>query len=434
VRLLVTLLPHRGRPCRWPLASRPLGQFRHSVLTRISVKNLQVCFRRLALAVLAIAIAASQSAHAQTLTVLYSFTGAADGGYPESGVTVDSAGNVYGTTEEGGSGNFNCSGCGVVFKVSPAGDENVLHSFSGNLDGAFPLYGTLFRDPAGNLYGTTSAGGANGGGTVFRLSPNGKQISIAFPNGTGPGFSAAGLTPDDAGNAYGTTQFRGTGCAPYGCGTVFEVSHTGKMTIVHSFQDGTDGANPIADLVRDSAGNLYGTTLDGGAGGAGTVFKIDSTGKESVLYAFMGGTDGGLPHAGLLRDAAGNLYGTTSDGGVNSGGTIFKVDSAGNHTILYNFCPQFCQDGQTPMGNLARDSAGNIYGTTEYGGVEDAGVVFELDTNGEETVLYNFCSVGDCSDGDVPVSGVTRDSKGNLYGTTLYGGSVGYGVVFKLTP
>jgi len=400
------------------------------------VKNLQLCFRRLALAtaVLAIAIATWQSAQAQTLTVLYSFTGAADGSFPESGVTLDGAGNVYGTTENGGSGNFNCSGCGVVFKVSGAGDETVLHSFTGNLDGAFPLYGTLFRDPAGNLYGTTSTGGANGGGTVFRLSPNGSQISIAFPNGTGPGFSAAGLTPDSAGNAYGTTQYRGTGCVPYGCGTVFKVSHTGKITIVHSFQSGTDGANPIADLVGDNAGNLYGTTLDGGASNAGTVFKVDYTGKESVLYAFLGGVDGGLPHAGLLRDGIGNLYGTTSSGGLNSGGTLFKVDSAGNHTILYNFCSQSCLDGQTPMGNLALDSAGNIYGATQYGGNADAGVVFELGTNGVETVLYNFCNVGDCTDGDGPVSGVTRDNQGNLYGTTFYGGTVGYGVVFKLTP
>lgn len=399
------------------------------------MKFFQVPFRRLALttAVLAVAIAASQSAHAQTLTVLYSFSGATDGGYPESGVILDSAGNVYGTTEIGGSGNFNCSGCGTVFKVSEAGIETVLHSFTGNLDGAFPLYGTLFRDQAGNLYGTTSTGGANGGGTVFRLSPNGRQISIAFPNGTGPGFSAAGLTPDGAGNAYGTTQYRGTGCPPYGCGTVFKVSHTGKITIVHSFQSGTDGANPIADLVRDGAGNLYGTTLDGGASNAGTVFKIDSAGKESVLYAFMGGTDGGQPHAGLLRDGTGNLYGTTSSGGVNFGGTIFKIDSAGNHTILYNFCSQSCLDGETPMGNLALDSAGNIYGATQNGG-NGAGVVFELDTNGVETVLYNFCNVGNCSDGEGPLSGVTRDSQGNLYGTTFYGGSVGYGVVFELTP
>jgi uncharacterized repeat protein (TIGR03803 family) len=405
-------------------------------LRRISVKNLQLSLRRLAFvtAVLAIAIVASLSAHAQTLTVLYSFTGAADGGYPESGLTLDSAGNVYGTTEYGGSGNFNCSGCGVVFKVSGDGTETVLHSFTGKLDGAIPLFGTLFRDPAGNLYGTTSTGGANGGGTVFRLGLNGKQVSIAFPNGTGAGFSAAGLTPDGAGNAYGTTQYRGTGCAPFGCGTVYKVSHSGKITIVYSFQGGTDGANPIADLVRDSAGNLYGTTLDGGAGSAGTVFKIDSTGKESVLYAFMGGTDGGLPHSGLLRDSAGNLYGTTSSGGVNFGGTIFKIDSAGNHTILYNFCSQSCLDGQTPMGNLARDSAGNIYGATQSGGNAYAGVVFELGTNGVETVLYNFCNVGNCSDGDEPLSGVTRDSQGNLYGTTFYGGSIGYGVVFKLTP
>lgn len=400
------------------------------------MKNLQVSLRRLALAtaVLAIAIVATQSAHAQTLTVLYSFTGAADGAYPESGLTLDGAGNVYGTTMAGGSGNFNCSGCGIVFKVSGDGNETVLHSFTGKLDGATPLFGSLFRDPAGNLYGTTSTGGASGGGTVFRLSPNGRQISIPFPNGTGPGFSAAGLTPDGAGNAYGTTQYRGTGCAPFGCGTVFKISSTGKMTIVHSFQSGTDGANPIADLARDSAGNLYGTTLDGGSSNAGTVFKIDSAGRESVLYAFLGATDGGLPHAGLLRDDAGNLYGTTSSGGVNSGGTIFKVDSAGNHTILYNFCSQSCLDGQTPMGKLARDSAGNLYGTTQSGGNAFAGVVFELDTNGVETVLYNFCNVGNCSDGNGPLSGVTRDSQGNLYGTTIYGGTADYGAVFELTP
>src|SRR5580704_13102129 len=288
---------------------------------------------------LASAVVATQSAQAQTFTVLYSFKDGADGGIPYSGLIQDSAGNLYGTTTQGGAGRFDCpDGCGTVFKLDTTGNETVLHSFGQTItDGQTPFYGYLFRDRAGNLYGTTYAGGADGNGTIFRVSPTGKETVVSFTGGANGGFPFAGLVPDAAGNAYGTTYGRGSGCPPYGCGTVFKVNSAGKITVLYSFLGGSDGANPVSGLVRDSVGSFYGTTLNGGASNAGTVFKIDPTGKETVLHAFTGGTDGAKPYAGLVLDDAGDLYGVTSAGGANNGGTVFQVDSTGKETVLYNF-------------------------------------------------------------------------------------------------
>jgi uncharacterized repeat protein (TIGR03803 family) len=377
-------------------------------------------------------MSAARFAQAQTFSVLYTFTGGADGGMPDAGVVQDSAGNLYGTTSAGGSGTFNCvTGCGTVFKVDTAGNETVLYDFAGNKDGATPLYGGLFRDSSGNLYGTTSVGGAAGNGTIFKVNPTSKERAVSFAGGKSGGFPAAGLVPDGAGNAYGTTQYRGTGCPPYGCGTVFKVNSAGKVTVLYSFLGGSDGANPVSGLVRDSVGSFYGTTLNGGASNAGTVFKIDPTGKETVLHAFTGGTDGAKPYAGLVLDDAGDLYGVTSAGGANNGGTVFQVDSTGKETVLYNFC---CADGQSPMGTLTRDSTGNLYGTTFAGGPAFGGTVFKLDSTGTETVLYSFCAQNNCADGVQPYAGVLRDSAGSLYGTTSGGGVNGAGVVFKIAP
>jgi uncharacterized repeat protein (TIGR03803 family) len=398
----------------------------------------------------ALNVVATQSAQAQTLTVLYSFAGLADGGDPLAGLVLDSAGNLYGTTNQGGSGLFNClDGCGTVFKVDTAGNETVLHSFGETgTDGAYPYYGSLFLDEAGNLYGTTSVGGAHGSGTIFRVSPAGQEIFISLAGGANGGAPYAGLVPDTAGNAYGTTQYGGTGCSPFGCGTVFKVSRAGKVTVLHSFIGSPDGEYPTAGLVRDSAGNLYGTTPYGGSVQQGrlhiptywgTVFKVDPTGNETLLYSFCPAgypcTDGQNPTGGLVRDSAGNLYGTTQFGGANGNGTIFKVDPTGNETVLYSFCSQSgCADGYWPYSGLVRDSAGNLYGTTFYGGANGAGAVFELDTGGVETVLYSFCSQSNCADGANPYAGLVLDSEGNLYGTTEGGGTVGNGTVFRLAP
>jgi uncharacterized repeat protein (TIGR03803 family) len=399
------------------------------------VRNIQIsCIVALVLTVtIALTGAATPCAQAQTFTVLYNFTGGADGGSPNASLVLDNDGNVYGTTEIGGSGLLGCpQGCGTVFKVDPSGNETVLHNFGESVkDGANPLYGSLFRDNSGNLYGTTGFGGADNSGTIFKLSPGGKELVFSFAGGAKGGFPYASVTLA-RGNLYGTTHYRGTGCPPYGCGTVFKVNGAGKETVLYSFAGGTDAEFPWAGVVLDSAGDVYGTTLNGGTSNQGTVFKISSAGKETILHSFTNAADGGLPFAGLVIDGAGNLYGTTYSGGTPGGGTVFKIDSSGTPTVLYNFCSQSgCEDGEAPFAALVRDSAGNLYGTTDFGGFFGQGTVFKLDTTGKETVLRSF---NGASDGGQPVAGLALDGAGNLYGTTPSFGAYGFGTVFKLTP
>ena len=392
---------------------------------------------------IALAVVATPSAQAQTYTVLYSFTGSdVDGSNPAAGLVEDSAGNLYGTTLYGGTGLFGCTfGCGTVFEVDTAGKETILHSFGETVtDGESPYYGYLFRDTAGNLYGTTAYGGDHDSGTAFRLGANGKELFFSFPGGAKGGFPYAGLVGDTAGNFYGTTYVRGSGCPPYGCGTVYQVTSVGKETVLYSFTGAPDGEFPKSSLVWDSTGNLYGTTEYGGANGYGTVFEVTATGKETVLYSFCSQADcvdGSYPYSGLVQDSSGNLYGTTVDGGANGAGTVFELATTGKETVLYSFCSQSgCVDGAYPFSSLVRDSSGNLYGTTQYGGANsaDAGTIFEVTTTGKETVLYNFCSQPGCVDGSYTATGLLRDSAGNLYGTTFYGGASGDGTVFKLTP
>jgi uncharacterized repeat protein (TIGR03803 family) len=372
------------------------------------------------------------SARAQTFTVLYSFTGGLDGASPYSQVIFDSAGNLYGTTSAGGSSLWCAIGCGTIFTINPAGDESVLYSFAGDLDGESPLYGPMLRDGAGNLYGNTINGGRNGGGTVFRLSPANKEITVSLSGVTGPEGPTGGLATDASGNGYGTTTNGGTACTPVGCGTVLKIDRAGKVTVLHSFQGGaTDGLTPFAGVIRDTAGNLYGTTFNGGPDNAGTVFKVDTTGKESLLHAFAA-TDGANLFGGLVRDNAGNLYGTTDGGGPNGAGEVFELDPSGKLTVLYAFCSQAgCTDGYGPFGTIIRDGSGNLYGTTIAGGDTFNGTVYKLDTSGKLTVLHSFNGT---TDGTQILTGLTFDKAGNLYGTASFGGAFGYGTVYKITP
>ena len=277
--------------------------------------------------------------------MLYSFSGGTDGAEPYAGVVMDAAGNLYGSTDFGG--NLNCNewegfGCGTVFKLNKADDETVLYSFGGAPDGAKPYAGVVMG-AAGNLYSTTFNGGnvtcanTSGCGTVFMLDITGKEKVLynfsGAPDGANP---EAGVVMDAAGNLYGTTFFGGAS----GDGTVFKLDTAGKETVLYSFSGTPDGANPVGGLVMDVAGNLYSTTFNGGnvtctnASGCGTVFKLDTTGNETLLYMFSGGADGAYPTGGLVMDAAGNLYGTTFEGGdlscmfANMGlgcGTVFKL-------------------------------------------------------------------------------------------------------------
>jgi len=382
--------------------------------------------------VMVLVICALGSARAQTFTLLYTFTGGSDGRGPFGGVILDGAGNLYGTTTEGG--NLACSlGCGTVFKVDTSGNETVLYSFAGTGagDGEYPN-ATLLRDTQGNLYGTTESGGAFGYGTVFKLSAAGAETVLHSFTGTGGDgkFPFGGVARDGQGNLYGTTNTGGV----FGVGTVFRVDATGNETVLYSFTGtGSDGKSPYAGVVRDAQGNLYGTTESGGTSNVGTVFKVDATGTETILYSFtVTGGDGAEPMSGLVRDAQGNLYGTTNAGGVGVGGgngVVFKVDKTGREKVLFRF-PGTGADGIRPHG-VVRDAQGNLYGTTVFHGAFGWGTVFKLSPTGKQTVLYNFN--GGNADGGDPYAGVVLDGQGNIYGATS-AGAIGYGTVFKITP
>lgn len=387
------------------------------------------------------------TAGAQTFTLLRQFPGKGDGRYPYGNMLRDGAGNLYGTT--GGGGSF---AYGTVFEIDAQGKETILHSFWGG-DGLQPWDG-LVRDAAGNLYGTTYDGGTlekgqceHGCGSVFKLDKTGKLIVLHhFTGGTDGGQPQAGLVRDSMGNLYGTTTMGGDLSCGYGrgCGLVFKVDQNGKQTVLHAFSEPPDGARPSGELIRDKAGNFYGVTESGGSFSYGTVFKFDSSGKETILYSFQGVSSGEYPVGRLARDGDGNLYGTTNSGGDVSCylcGVVFKIDKAGQETVLHTFTGN--PDGAYPFSGVTRDAAGNLYGTTYAGGGSagcytlGCGSVFEVDANGKETVLHGFTGG---SDGEIPFGALIVDKSGNLYGTAPAGGNracgqgSGCGVVFKLTP
>jgi uncharacterized repeat protein (TIGR03803 family) len=340
-------------------------------------------------------------------TVLHDFTVGKGGAVPLAGLIFDFAGNLYGTTYYGGRGN--CSRrCGVVFELTPSAGgkwtESVLYAFTGGSDGGNPSYGLIF-DTAGNLYGTTESGGSGGVGVVFELTPtsDGKweeKVLHSFSGGRDGRYPSTGLSLDSAGNLYGGTSFGGNlaHCQGFGCGVVFKLVPTSsgkwKETVLHSFTGGKDGAGPSSSLIFDLAGNPYGATGGGGmqggcqGAGCGLVFKLTPTSKgrwkETVLYTFTGGKDGAGPDADLTFDAAGNLYGTTYGGGIaNCGyacGVAFKLTPASNgkwkESVLHSFTGG--NDGGTPASGLILDPKGNLYGSAEYGGADGWGVVFEL--------------------------------------------------------
>jgi uncharacterized repeat protein (TIGR03803 family) len=335
-------------------------------------------------------------------TVLYGFTGSdgtnpAAGLNPVAGLIADAAGNLYGTTEFGGGASGCSGGCGTVFKVTPSGTETVLHSFTGS-DGASPVAG-LIADAAGNLYGTTELGGgtigcSGGCGTVFKVTPKGvESVLYSFKGGSDGANPFAALIADAAGNLYGTTFFGGAS----GKGTVFKLTPSGAESVLYSFTGENDGANPLTGLIADAAGNFYGMTNNGGTGMYGTVFKLTPKGKLTVLHSFAGGTDGAFPGLGsLIADVSGNLYGMTVEGGVGGTpacfangaigcGTVFKLTPSGTETVLYSFTGG--SDGGFPHAGLTAalipDTAGKLYGMTiNGGGPASGGTVFEIADSG----------------------------------------------------
>ena len=378
-----------------------------------------------------IAAITAPKSRAQTFSIVHSFTGGIDGANPLAGFTIDGLGNLYGTATQGGK-----FGAGVVLKVNRRGHVIVLYSFQGGADGANPG-ASLFRDAAGSLYGTTADGGTYGAGVVFKVPGKGLEtVLYSFKGGADGANPAARLVMDPAGNFYGTTTAGGT----YSGGAVFKLTPSGQETVLYSFGQGTDGAIPIAGVTLDGTGNLYGTTSVGGAYGKGTVFQLTPSNPmwtENILHHFSMGSDGGILYGGLVFDGSGNLYGAATDGGdggENGGGTIFELTPSGGgwtFTVLY-VLPGAGISGS--FRDLLVDASGTIYATTHCDGNDRAGTVYKL-THSQGTWTYNLLyTFTGGNDGLYSFSNLVADKQGNLYGTTNVGGANGYGVVFKVKP
>jgi uncharacterized repeat protein (TIGR03803 family) len=395
---------------------------------------------------LLLAILTSPLAQAQKFTLVYSFKGGAaygnaDGSAPNS-LIEDSEGNFYGTTNYGGNSASVCQGygCGIVFKIDTNNKESVLYRFNGD-DGWKPN-GVLIQDAEGNFYGTALFGGEVscasgwGCGTVFKLDTDNKLTVLhIFTNSDGDGAEpVGGLVTDANGNYYATTSMGGT----EGEGTIFSENAAGSESILHTFTGQTLGRFPEAGMIQDKSGNSYGTTMYGGASDLGTIFKMDSSNKITVLYSFNGNGDGQMPHAGLIRDSAGNLYGTTPWAGNSACycGTVFKLSTKNKLTVLYKFTGG--TDGASPFAGLVRNSAGNLYGAASAGGsfsgscagTGGCGTIFEIDSAGKFSVTHTFKGT---SDGADPTF-LMLDSAGSLHGTAADGGANGAGTVFEIVP
>jgi uncharacterized repeat protein (TIGR03803 family) len=431
-------------------------------------RNLQLA-RHLAIW-FAMALASSLPAQSQTYSVIHEFTGGADGGQPAAGPTFDKSGNLYGTSFYGG------TSYGLVYKASRQGSASSsiswaldpIYSFNNAEGGAYPDYGSITLAPDGSLFGAASTGGLGAGGVIFNLKSqppcsNGEcrwTNSIVHPFGGG----SDGIDPtssvvfDAAGNFYGTTFHGGSS----GNGTVYNGVRSGEtwtVSVIYNFAGDSDGGNPVAGLILDSAGNLYGTTYDGGANDSGTVFELVQSGSgwtKNTLYDFHDQEDGRNPAGGLVMDRAGDLFGTTVFGGANSGGTVFELTHSGGWslTTLYSFAGI-----AGPYNDLVVDAAGNLYGTTYRDGANQAGSVFKLSLspgNSSNGTLVNgtpsngtvsngslsngnstFTSLHDftgSNDGGMPTGKLSVDASGDLYGTTTSGGSHNQGVLFWIAP
>ena len=375
---------------------------------------------------LACAVVGSQSAQAQTFTTLHNFTDGVDGGKPDTGVIQDESGNLYGTAMRGG------SGYGVVFEVNTAETETVLYTFTGGADGSVP--NPVLRDSKGNLYGTTFWGGAYCYcGVVFKLDTAGNETVLhSFGNSSDGANPAQGLVMDKAGSLYGTNLG-----APPDYGQIFKLDSTGNYTILHHFAGGpVDGAYPeYGHLTMDKAGNLYGLASEGGSTGNGVLYELSKKGTFTILHSFAGGkSDGCSPLGTVAMDKSGNFYGTTRACGSHNYGTVWRVSRSGKETILHSFAG-YPSDGRYPYGGVARDLKGNLYGLTITGGAHHYGTVYELSAKGKLTLLHSFSD----SDGAGLIGEIFRGAEGMLFGTTVGGGTggncyQGCGTVWKYVP
>lgn len=415
--------------------------------------------------VFVLTVVISPAAQAQTFQEIHTFTGGSDGGTPWTGVTLDRAGNAYGTTRNYG------NGYGTVYELKKREGNwmvNPLYNFNFT-DGAYSRARVVFSPTDGTLYGTAGGGqdpgecSPYGCGIVFNLRPKPtfcpsvlcpwlETVLYSFPGGNDGYFPGNGdLVFDPAGNMYNMTCCGGSlGNGPYG--TAFELTPSGggwSYSVIYNFGSGSDGRNSNGGVIFDDSGNLYGTTMDGGLSGVGTVFQlvpIMGGWMENLLYSFRNSTDGAYPTADLWFDrSSGNLYGTTSSGGSGGGGTVFELTPGTNgnwtFTLLYSLvgsgggnCQTPGYGGPGPWGQLTI-AQGNLYGTTLCDGANNIGSVFELTPTSMPpwtyTSLHDFTGG---ADGKYPFSNVTFDAGGNLYGTASAGGSQGVGVVWEITP
>lgn len=379
------------------------------------------------LLLLALICAVSWPLGAQTFTVLHAFTSTPDGGNPQGSLLVY-AGSLYGTTFTGGALNL-----GTVFQIDSSGNETVLYSFGSTSGDGFNPTSWLIRDASGDLYGTTSEGGSNGfggRGAVFKLNPRtAKERTLysfaGLPDGETP---IAGLVRDSSGSLYGTTLQGGTGDCSFlgfsGCGIAYKIDSAGVETVLHDFLDGADGAAPEGGLVMNGAGSLFGATYEGLFYG-GAIFAINSGGEFKVVDCFVSFIRGSL-----FLSRNGLLYAGTLFGGSDKIGTLLAISPSGNVTTLYTFSGT--TDGGEPYSGVVQDKAGNLYGTTYGGGANGFGTVFKVDAKTHAlTTLHSFSGQ---TDGEAPIGGLALDSVGNVYGTTSGGGPGGQGTVFKITP
>jgi uncharacterized repeat protein (TIGR03803 family) len=382
-----------------------------------------------ALACLASLMLVAATSLAQTYSVIHDFNPASDGSEPTGNLVEDSAGNWYGTFDYGEA----ATAFGGVYQIDPAGTVTVLAGFGSGSIAGYPRSG-LFRDTDGTLYGVTYGGGDTTCqcGTVYKLDTSGNvTILHKFLGGADGAFPITQLISIN-GVLYGTTGYNGVDSV---FGVLFKITKGGEYTVVHQFLQNSPEGNIPNDLTRDAAGNIYGSTqFDGGSSGTdkGTIFKLDTSGTLTVLYAFTGGTDGGQPMGRLIIDVNGNIHGTTIGGGnaTCKCGVVFRLDAAGNEHVLHTF--NTLRDGQFPNTGVI-DAGGTLYGATGSGGFTNCtggcGVIYKISNTGVYSVLQRF----NITDGKNP-SRVALGSDGNLYGTASFGGTNGAGVFFKIVP
>ena len=387
---------------------------------------------------------ARSRSQASTTEIIYSFAGDEDGEYTDSDVAIDAAGNLYGSSVLGG--DF---GGGTVWQLAPVGSDwvhTVLYSFTGGADGGEPYKGVTL-DAAGNIYGTAVTGGSGscegGCGVTYKLTKSGstwtQSVIHAFTGGADGSGPGARVTVDKTGDVYGMTPTGGAN----GLGTIYALHPKPNggwaIRVIHTFTGGADGSSGSAGKMVLRGGHLYGAATTGGVNGAGTVFELTPTQTGEwdfkTIYSFQGDPDGVFPYGALLFDGAGNIYGTTYYGGANDLGAVYKLSPDGvgewSETVLYSF--KTGSDGNSSISNLVFDSTGNLYGTTSEGG-SGSGTIFKL-TRGHgtwtESIPHRF--VGS-PDGAFPYAGMVSDGTGAFFGATVHGGADGEGSIYKFTP